>query len=143
MEGRTTEHGSRPCPWIGHLLVLLDQLSIHACNFNHHLRNGGRIQRVYTLLAIADGNSGFVLAQATVVLPTRLGVVRSAEGDHNMYLPGSLKMREHMLPHTGPIEPTKFPSLSPLLVNSPRSSAVPQECRRFGWWRYSQDFRRC
>lgn len=62
------------------------------------------------MLAIADGNSSLVLAQATVVLPTRLGVVRSAERDHNMYLPGSLKMRERMLPHTGPIEPTKFPS---------------------------------
>ena len=109
---RTTEYGSRPCPRIGHLLVLLDQLSIHACNFNHHLRNEGRIQRVYTLLAIADGNSGFVLAQAIVVLTTCLEVVRSAEGDHNMYLPGSLKMREHTPPHTGPIEASKLPSFS-------------------------------
>jgi len=36
---RTTEHGSRPCPWIGHLLVVLNQLRIHTCNFNYHLRN--------------------------------------------------------------------------------------------------------
>ena len=110
---RTTEHGSRPCPWIGHLLVVLNQLRIHTCNFNYHLWNGGRIQRVYTLLAIPDGNSGFVLAQAIVVLPACLGVVRSARGDRNMYLPGSLKMREHMLPHTDPVEASKLPSSSP------------------------------
>lgn len=31
---RTTEHGGRPSPRIRHLLVLLNQLGIHACNFN-------------------------------------------------------------------------------------------------------------
>ena len=64
-------------------------------------------------MAIVDGNSSFILAQAIVVLPTSLGAVRSAEGDRNMHLPGSLKRREHMLPHTGPVETSKFPPVSP------------------------------
>ena len=29
---RTTKHGGRPSPWVGHLLILLNQLGIHACN---------------------------------------------------------------------------------------------------------------
>ena len=56
--------------------------------------------RVYTLLAIADGNSGLVLAQAIIILPTCLGAVRRGGEDRNMDLPGSLKTREHMPPHT-------------------------------------------
>ena len=95
---------------------------------------GGRIQRVYTLLAVADGNSGFVLAQAIVVLPACLRLVRSADGDHNMYLPGSPKMRERTLPRTGSNRDNSVSRhLHLLLVNSHPSSAVPQECRQSGW----------
>ena len=31
---RTTEHRGGPSPWIGHLLVLFDQLGVHAWNFS-------------------------------------------------------------------------------------------------------------
>lgn len=62
------------------------------------------MERVYTLLAIADGNSSFVLAQAIVILPARLQRVTGAKEALNMYLPESLRTLEHTLPHTGPVE---------------------------------------
>ena len=74
------------------------------------------MQRVFTLLAIADGNSCFVLAQAIIVLLTCLRAVRRGEGDHNMYLPGSLKMREHMLPHTAQAETSKSRHPPPSII---------------------------
>ena len=101
----TTEDGSRPSPRIGHLLILLDQFCVHACDFDIiDIRNGGRIERVYTLLAIPDGNSSFVLAQAIVILPARLRTVRSTDDDLNIYLLESLRTLEHMSLHTGPVE---------------------------------------
>ena len=70
------------------------------------------MQRVYTLLAIADGNNSFVLAQAIVVLPTCLKAVRVGWADRNMYLPGSLKMQEHMRSRTAPVKVSKLPPFS-------------------------------
>lgn len=73
------------------------------------------MEGAYTLLAVADGNSSFCLAQAIVILTTGLRVVRDVNEDHNIYLPGSLRVRERMLSDTDPAEKNKFPSLSPLV----------------------------
>ena len=72
------------------------------------------MERVCTLLAVADGNSSFVLAEAAVVLPTSLRAVKRGWVDHNMYLPGSPKMREHMMPRTVAVaKVSEFPPISP------------------------------
>lgn len=100
-KARTTEDGSGPCSWVWHLLVLLNQLGIHACNFSviYAIEDefGERIHCWQSRMATAVS----FLHRQPSFSPHAWEPVRSVEGAPNMHLPGSLKMRVRTRTRTG------------------------------------------
>lgn len=139
-DGRTTEDGSGPCPWVWHLLVLLNQLGIHACNFA-------------VIYAIEDGFGEPYIAGSrgwqqqfrsctSNRCPPHTPGNRQKCGRSPQYVLTWIAENAGAHADSHWQRQLSFRPFRFLSAHSRRSSTALQECRRVGWPRYSRPFRR-